>query len=301
MDYTLLYGQFVIRYPDIPNQGPEPDGDTIKFLPDHPQLVMDLPRISGRPPKINKHGISVRLEAIDALETHFNNTHQQLQGANMARDELLAHLGLEDVVFFENHSNRIKSANHDSLPGYVLSNGIDANGRLIGFVYKGSDDRPGDDGSTIMVDTILMDKSINTKLLAAGHVYPAFYGTLPAMLREHLSSKSQAARAAKKGIWPWSTADLNGAAEVSSLKSLETLVMWPKLFRRLVVFLSANNEGLHGFDTWLRKDHVNRDDRIFRLDTNTHVYFHDIITIDGDSIMLNVQFEEVVIEPDPVS
>jgi hypothetical protein len=34
MSYTLLRGSFVIRYPDLPRQGPEPDGDTVKFLPD---------------------------------------------------------------------------------------------------------------------------------------------------------------------------------------------------------------------------------------------------------------------------
>jgi len=44
MTYTVLNGQFVIRYPDAPRQGPEPDGDTIKFLPDTPSLVEALPR-----------------------------------------------------------------------------------------------------------------------------------------------------------------------------------------------------------------------------------------------------------------
>lgn len=300
MVYTLLYGQIVIRYPDLPNQGPEPDGDTIKFLPDDPQLVMNLPQISGMPPKINKHGISVRLEAIDALETHFNNTHQWLDGANMARDKLLAYLGFENVVFLKDHPNKIKSASHDKLPGYVLSNGIDANGRVIGFVFKGSDDGPGEDGSTITVDTMLLDESINTKLLADGQVYPAFYGTLPARLREHLASKSQAARAAKKGIWPRSTADLRKVAKVFSSESLKDLVMWPKLFRRLVVFFSKN-KGLEGFNKWLLKDPVNRDDRVFLLGTNTYANFHNIVTINGDTIKLNVEFEEVVIEPDPVN
>ena len=47
MSYTLLRGQFVIRYDDIPRQGPEPDGDTVKFMPDTPGLVEMLPRRSG--------------------------------------------------------------------------------------------------------------------------------------------------------------------------------------------------------------------------------------------------------------
>ena len=36
---SLLTGEFVIRYPDLPRSGPQPDGDTIKFAPDSPSLV----------------------------------------------------------------------------------------------------------------------------------------------------------------------------------------------------------------------------------------------------------------------
>ena len=82
MPYTLLAGDFVIRYPDLPRGGPEPDGDTVKFAPDSPALVERLRRLSGNAPDLNARGISVRLEAIDALETHFAETHQELAGAN---------------------------------------------------------------------------------------------------------------------------------------------------------------------------------------------------------------------------
>jgi len=99
MPYTLLRGQFVIRYPDLPRQGPEPDGDTVKFKPDMPGLVEALPRRSGRPAAINARGVSVRLEAIDALETHFEETHQELAGANAARDALLDYLGFTNVEY----------------------------------------------------------------------------------------------------------------------------------------------------------------------------------------------------------
>jgi hypothetical protein len=47
--YTLLRGQFVIRYDDIPRQGPEPDGDTVKFLPDTPGTCRDAAAQVGQP------------------------------------------------------------------------------------------------------------------------------------------------------------------------------------------------------------------------------------------------------------
>jgi len=108
MGYTVLRGSFVIRYPDLPRQGPQPDGDTVKFKPDTPALVDTLPRRSGRPAQINSRGISVRLEAIDALETHFDNDHQELAGANAARDALLTQLGFTGVTFFPDAPNNVE-------------------------------------------------------------------------------------------------------------------------------------------------------------------------------------------------
>src|SRR6478672_4153443 len=129
MPLTVLRVHFFIRSPYLPLQGPEPDGDTVKFRPDTPGLVEMLPRRSGRPPGLNSRGISVRLETIDALETHFAETHQELAGTNAARDALLARLGFTNVVFFADQPNKVASADADELRGYVLSNGIDANGR----------------------------------------------------------------------------------------------------------------------------------------------------------------------------
>jgi hypothetical protein len=138
----------------------------------------------------------VRLEAIDALETHFEETHQELAGANAARDALLVELGFTNVVFFNDLPNKVQSADQDSIRGHVLSNGIDANGRLIAFIYPG--DHPGPDGAAVFVDPALVDRSVNARLLAASLVYPAFYATLPADLRTHLAGVSQAARDARR-------------------------------------------------------------------------------------------------------
>ncbi len=283
MSYMLLRGVFVIRYPDLPRQGPEPDGDTVKFRPDSPLLVEGLPRRSGTPPDINARGISVRLEAIDALETHFNEHHQELAGANAARDELLAQLGFTNVEFFADLPNKVESADQDELRGHVLSNGIDGNGRLIGFIYPG--DNPLPDGSAIFVDNTLVDASINASLLRQGHSYPTFYATLPGSLRDYLAGVSRAARAAEApaGLWPRSTADPDGAATVPDLAALEQLVIWPKLFRRIVPYLAGGFTNFDGFDAWLRADPVNRDDELFLLGPLERGNMHDVITATGHS------------------
>jgi hypothetical protein len=148
----------------------------------------------------------------------------------------------------------VQSADQDVLRGHLLSNGIDANGRLIAFVYLG--DHPGPDGMAVFVDTALVDQSLNAVLLAAGHAHPAFYATLPADLRTHLAAISRAARAAQPpvGLWPRSTADPDGPATIADLGVLEGLVIWPKLFRRIVPYLASGFLDFDSFDSWLRAD-----------------------------------------------
>jgi endonuclease YncB( thermonuclease family) len=298
MTYMLLRGSFVIRYDDQPRQGPQPDGDTVKFRPDNRALVETLPRPSGAPPDLNSRGISVRLEAIDALETHFEETHQELAGARLARDELLAKLGFTNVVFFPDAPNSVQSADQDEVRGHVLTNGIDANGRMIGFVFAG--DHPAPDGTAVFVDDALVDQSVNGQLLAEGLVYPAFYSTLPASLRDHLSAASTSAREGHLGLWPRSTADVDGAATVADLTAAEELVIWPKLFRRVVPYLAAGFGDFDGFDAWLRADPVNRDDAILLLDQpQEHANLHDVIRASGHTIQLTRRPEQFVILPDP--
>jgi endonuclease YncB( thermonuclease family) len=300
MSYTLLTGDFVIRYPDLPRSGPEPDGDTIKFAPDTPALVDALPRVSGMRPDINGRGISVRLEAIDALETHFQpDHHQELLGADAARDQLLSALGFSNVVFIADRPNKVESADQDRVRGYVLSNGIDANGRMIGFVYPGSPDAGEADGATVNIGTARLDRSINAQLLAAGFVYPAFYDSLPSDLRVHLAGVSRAARTANSGIWARSTAMPGNAATVADLAQLETLAIWPKLFRRIVPYLLEGHSGFGGFDAFLRQDPTHRDDAIVRLDTGAAGRFHDVIATAGDTVELTLFPEDFVIMPDP--
>ncbi|MFI5492320.1 lamin tail domain-containing protein [Actinoplanes sp. NPDC051859] len=299
MTYTVLSGQFVIRYPDLPRQGPEPDGDTVKFRPDTPVLVERLPRPSGTPPELNSRGISVRLEAIDALETHFGEAHQELGGANGARDAVLRLLGFTGVEFFADLPNKIRRADQDSLRGHVLSNGIDANGRMIGFVYPG--DPASAAGGSVFLDEAGVDRSINARLLAAGLAYPAFYATLPAALRTHLAGVSRRARHDRTGIWPAATADPDGAATVTDLAALQQLICWPKLFRRLVPFLATGAADFDGFDAWLRSDPVHRDDSLFLLDRLETGNLHDIVEAAGHRIRLTVWPEDFVIDPDPAA
>jgi len=78
--------------------GAQPDGDSIRFTPDDP-AQWDL--ITGTRVKRNASGAAqLRLDAIDALETHYGTprTHQPLDLAHAAAAELLDWLGFSNVV-----------------------------------------------------------------------------------------------------------------------------------------------------------------------------------------------------------
>ena len=129
--YTLITGDFYIRYPDLPRNVPEPDGDTINFLPDNDDLVRSLPRFSNRGPDRRHLGTyGTRFEGIDTLETHFENQHQDLTFARAARDHMLDKMGFGAVKFWEDLPNKVESAEHHPVRGYLLANGVESTGSL---------------------------------------------------------------------------------------------------------------------------------------------------------------------------
>jgi endonuclease YncB( thermonuclease family) len=294
--YTLVKGQFSIHNAQKPRQGPEPDGDTVRFLPDSIDLVRKLPRFSGRPPAITNGHINVRYEGIDALETHFEGEHQELSFARAARDLNLKLLGFTGVSFFADLPNVVESVDKDPIPGYVIANGIESNGRLLGLLFPGS--ATGDDGEKVFVNESILSKSVNAKLVEAGLVYVEPYDTMPISLAQVLRSMIKAARSAGKGMWPSEAVNTENSHEISSLSSLQELVMWPKLFRRLAVYFREGHNGLGGFDGWMREDKVGRDDSL-RLPDGEAGNMHDTYTVTGNRLQLNFRPEDLLIAPDP--
>ena len=298
MTYRLFSVQLVIRYPEAPQAGPEPDGDTVKFLPDDPAGVADLARAGGVEPGFSSlHRISLRLEGIDALETHFAGTHQELGLARAARDHLLAALGFRDVVFDPQRPDQVRSANADRLPGWVLSNGLDAHGRLVAFLFCGPAPRP--EGAEVFLTAEQMAASVNVDLLRIGLVYPMLYTSLPVDLREPLAAVAAAARAAGLGLWPRSTADPGSAADLSGpagpLPALRELVIWPKLFRRLVSFLAAGNGDLSGFEGWLQDNPAARDDPLVLLPSGEPARLHQVLTVGTDGTLALTRWPETIV------
>lgn len=296
--YTLIQGDFYIMYPDLPNSGPEPDGDTINFVPDSEDLVLNLPRFSGRSADHRHIGFNTRFEGIDALETHFLNRHQNLQYAEAARNRMLELMGFGDVVFNPDRPNKVLSAENHPMRGYLLANGIESNGRILGLVYSGTFKGASDDGERVFVDETMLERSVNAKLLVDGLAYAELYATMPLKLIERMRQIVKAAREGRKGFWPKESIGMTKSASLDDLADLPELILFPKLYRRLVKYFEDGYQGLTNFDTWIRADHVKRDDKAL-LPNGEIGNLHDLYDVSQGALRLNYQPEDLTFEPDP--
>jgi hypothetical protein len=305
--YTLIKGKFWIHYPNRPKTGPEPDGDTVSFQPDNRNLVLNLKRYGTRWPNFNGEGvIPIRFEAIDALETHFSGAHQELDLARLARNEVLHWLGFRDVVFWDDAPNKVKSVANNPLPGYLLANGIEGNGRVLAFVYR--DEAQEEDGTRVRVDSARFNASLNGMLLEKGLAYAELYTSLPIDLVAHARQVARTARAKPTGLYKKEDVGTAKSAVASTLGEVQKLVLWPKLFRRLVTYFREGNLGLDDFDAWMRIDPKDRDDRLL-LPNGELGNMHDLYIVELDPNRLQMRDairmvhnpEELVILPDEAS
>jgi hypothetical protein len=301
--YCLLTGQFYLRFEERrQNEQPQPDGDTVRFVPDNPYALFDsskIKRYGSVGPDLDNYGINVRLEGIDALETHFTHsgspvTHQNAALGQTARDLVLDALGFTEVVFDETFPLTVRSVRENHVRGYVIANGVEQNGRLLGFVYAGTPDgipdyddwkrrHPDPVGPTsrpvlpgavpIFLRSELMERSVNWQLLDAGLAYAELYTSMPLDLLRHMANRVRRLRMDPPANSIWSSERESLAVGRSfawdkTIASMQDSVMFPKIFRRLVAYSqfisSSSSNRRKGFESWLRDKQFarDRDDRL---------------------------------------
>ena len=141
-------------------------------------------------------------------------------------------------------------------------------------------------------------KASTRKLVAAGLAYVEPYDSMPISLVQHLRTIIATARAADMGLLGMENVSKTQSGRVPDLATLQTLIMWPKLFRRLTAYFSEGFNGLGQFDSWVRLDPVNRDDSL-RLPNGEKGNMHDAYRVNGDTMTLVYNPEELLIAPDP--
>jgi endonuclease YncB( thermonuclease family) len=286
MPFKIIRGTYHV-------QGYSPDGDSVRFQPVNADAVRGL---SGPPARINGRGhVQLRIEAIDALETHFSPPggngalHQPLGLAHEATDLLLDFLGIRNVQW--NAEHRLVVSADDGTAGYILSKAVEKNGRPVAFVFRG--DPPGNDGDDIRVEPGDLHNSYNHLALERGLAYPTYYKGLFADLREELTRVAVAARQSGKGIW---AEDRTGGVDVPNLQAItDEHPILPKLFRRLSEYM-VNFGSVRGFKDKLEQSR----EPVLDLVTQNFTHFDTFIEEQGDRIALTRGPEQLVFDEMPM-
>src|SRR4051794_1103008 len=223
MPMTLVKGHYRIV-------GASPDGDSVRFYPLDPGVWA----AAGIVVRTNSTGgVQLRLDAIDALETHYTPPHatspwrQPADLGDGAASALLDLLGFRNVV--RDERGYVTSATPEQTPGYILTRFADKYGRAVATAFPGGRRGRAVDGSGIYLDVDELHRSVNYQLLATGWVYPTFYSKLYVELREDLAAAAVTARTAGKGVWA-QDATLTGFRLESRTQLSEDLVILPEAF-----------------------------------------------------------------------
>ncbi|WP_405725568.1 nuclease [Streptomyces sp. NBC_00028] len=283
MPMLLIKGFYEVK-------GSQPDGDTVHFTADDPAQWSLVGGGLGRAVEHTAAGrASLRLDAIDALETHYgpNRVHQPLQFAHAARDELLSWLGFTDV---QHADESVTASTPEQVPGFVLTRGSDVHGRCIALAGRGTP--PGDSGLEIDVDAAVLRTTLNHHMVTTGLVYPTFYRSLFTSLRVELTTAATEAREAGRGLWPGDVTTTG--AKITGLSSLtDEAVLLPKLFRRLVDYLKLDMP-LASFPAFL----AGVGDRFSILSTGERcVGLHRVVeTSNGQTVRMTHPSEDLLFE-----
>jgi hypothetical protein len=238
-------------------------------------------------------GAQLRIDGIDALETHYTASslgllHQPLEYAHLAAGELLSWLGFTGVQ--RDSAETVTAATPDRTPGFILTRGADLYGRCVALVGRGP--APAASGSQVRVGVELLRQTANYWLAERGLVYPTFYRKLYPDLRAELARAVGRARTGT-GLWPLDVTQ--SGAEVKGIESLTgSLVILPKLFRRLADYFALNNcdPSLAGFHDYLAQ----RDDRLYILSTGHWVGLDYVTQVRGQTVHLTTAPENLVFD-----
>lgn len=275
MSFVLIKGTFHVK-------GYSPDGDSIRFK------ALDSAnwkKLSGPAVDLNaREHAQLRIEAIDALETHFESYHQPLKQAKAAGRFLLSGLGIHDVVWDGPQSTVVEA--HDGTEGYILARATESNRRPVAFVFAG--ETGAKDGSEVTLDATMLKESLNYRLLAEGLAYPTYYNGLFPDLRLTFTSAMSKARREGKGVWPGDKT--TAGFSVPDLATLtDKVTILPKLFRRIVDYMGAGGK-IDGF-----KDHLLKNcDPLVRIQQAHFTRLDALIEINGDAVKLTEPPENLI-------
>jgi len=271
--FKVIKGTFHVK-------GYQPDGDSIRFRAD------DATNWSFFPDPGTDKKKQLRIEAIDALETHYEGYHQPMPFALAALEKLLGLLGITNVAYSLSVTNIIKA--EDEKPGFIVSAGMDRFARPISFLFPANASLT--DGAVLDMSELPLEQSINYLLLREGLVYPTFYTTTDPIVLEKFRTATQHARLAGRGLW---AIDRTSDFTIWDTRTIQNdILILPKLFRRLVGFFDRYQD-FKELKGYMVKQH----DDLQLVNNPQPRSLASLMTITGRRLKLKVPVENILFSP----
>lgn len=237
--YKVIKGTFHVK-------GYQPDGDSIRFRAENDAHWSWGGFAWSDAQRKNAKKKQIRIEGIDALETHYEGAQQPPAFALAALERMLDLIGITNVEY-NLLANTIIAAS-DAVPGWIAAASVDGFDRPVSFVFPAHAKLA--DGAELSLTKLPLKDSINYKLAEEGIVYPTFYSTMEPQLVETLRSVFLKAKKKRMGLW---AIDRTSGFRLWNVRTIQNdVIILPKLFRRLVAFF--NNAGdITTFKHYLQK------------------------------------------------
>ncbi|HRQ22552.1 MAG TPA: thermonuclease family protein [Anaerolineales bacterium] len=275
--YKIIAGTFHVK-------GFQPDGDSIRFHANKPEH-WDFFKWGSEAEKNTKKK-QLRVESIDALETHYQGYHQPRTFALAALESLLEMLNIHSVTYSLGLTKIVDAS--DDKAGYIASATTDRFGRPVSYVFPRTAKLT--DGAVMDSGTLPLEKSVNFLLAREGLVYPTFYTTTDRTFAEKLRAVVTRARKTKRGIW---SIDHTPDFQLFDIRTLqEDVLLFPKLFRRLVSFFH-NYSDFGRLEEYLKKQR----DNLVLWDGTKIRSLADLMTISGRRLRMKTPVEDILFSP----
>lgn len=275
--YKVIAGTFHVK-------SYEPDGDSIRFQATNP-ANWDFFAWPTEMDKLSKKK-QLRVEAIDAMETHYEGYHQPRPFALAALESLLELLGINSVIYSIGFTKIVEAS--DGKPGFIAAGSIDRFGRPVSYLFPKK--APLTDGAVIDSSQLPLDESINFQLAREGLVYPTFYTTTDRVFAEKIRAVVGRARTTKRGIW---SIDRTSDFSLWDIRTLqEDILILPKLFRRLAVFIDSYAD-YSKLEEYMKKQR----DNLQLWDGTKKRSLADLMKFSGRHIQMKTPVEDILFSP----
>ena len=268
MAWTWVRGELVIA-------GYQPDGDSVRIVPTSQATVRGLENGGRIEPSARDGSVQLRLDAIDAPESHYQGRAQPL--AEPARDTLLARAGFGEVEVDDDGS--VASSTPDRVPAAIAASLVEVYGRPVALLYTGADVEAHDDGDTVEPTAAFVDSSVNAEQVRNGRAYVTLYSSTPEPVRVRFVELARDADG-PGSVW---AADRSGGFPLTRQSDVgpDGALILPKLFRRATNYLAAGTDAT--FVDWLTAQ--GEDDDPVLLDGRRTV-LSELVRQDGDEVSL---------------